>query len=120
MEINGKIEYSLDMVIYLRLLGRFVLVIKQAYVSIKSEPSCSYRNMTVLFLFHIFKENWFVVTNHDYLDGIHVEDCCCLFIYLNRRSQQATGGLQVQTAESRTRCVNIAGQCKCILETNIN
>jgi len=42
-----------------------------------------------------------------------------LFLYLNRRSQQATGGLQVQAAESRTRCVDIAGQCKCILEANV-
>lgn len=64
------------------------------------------------------------VTSHDCFDGICLKGYCCCFFFiylfiflnLNRRSQQAAGGLQVQTSESRTRCVNIAGQCKCSLE----
>jgi hypothetical protein len=44
--------------------------------------------MTVLFLFKIFKENRFVITIHDHLDGIHLEGCCCFFIWVGEANKQ--------------------------------
>jgi hypothetical protein len=39
-------------------------------------------------LFHSFNENWFVITYHDYLDGIHLEDCCCFLISIGEANKQ--------------------------------
>jgi hypothetical protein len=44
--------------------------------------------MNVLFLLHLFNENWFVITNCDYLDGIHLKDYCCFFMSIGEANKQ--------------------------------